>query len=139
MILSQCTIVFCRISSFNILIPNSLLDFILYYILELINISTHVALLTMNYMVRTLLFSLQYIRYLYVNVFIYACFWYLLLLKYIVLAKLAVWILAKVEMSMVTSMPNISKTAGGSLQQIFSLDICLDFFAKITKIEPWEF
>jgi hypothetical protein len=48
-------------------------------------------------------------------------------------------ILAKVEMSMVTSMPNISKTAGGSLQQIFSLDICLDFFAKITKIEPWEF
>jgi hypothetical protein len=45
----------------------------------------------------------------------------------------------KVEMSMVTSMPNISKTAGGSLQQIFSLDICLDFFAKITKIEPWEF
>jgi hypothetical protein len=39
--------------------------------------------LTMNYMVRTLLFSLQYIRYLYVNVFIYACFWYLLLLKYI--------------------------------------------------------
>jgi hypothetical protein len=51
-------------------------------------------------------------------------------------------ILAKVEMSMVTSMPNISKTAGGSrgsLQQIFSLDICLEFFAKITKIEPWEF
>ena len=85
MILSQCTIVFCRISSFNILIPNSLLDFILYYILELINISTHVALLTMNYMVRTLLFSLQYIRYLYVNVFIYACFWYLLLLKYIII------------------------------------------------------
>ena len=85
MILSQCTIVFCRISSFNILIPNSLLDFILYYILELINISTHVALPTMNYMVRTLLFSLQYIRYLYVNVFIYACFWYLLLLKYIIM------------------------------------------------------
>ena len=87
MILSQCTIVFCRISSFNILIPNSLLDFILYYILELINISTHVALLTMNYMVRTLLFSLQYIRYLYVNVFIYACFWYLLLLKYIIIIQ----------------------------------------------------
>jgi hypothetical protein len=36
-------------------------------------------------MVRTLLFSLQYIRYLYVNVFIYACFWYLLLLKYIII------------------------------------------------------
>ena len=90
MILSQCTIVFCRISSFNILIPNSLLDFILYYILELINISTHVALLTMNYMVRTLLFSLQYIRYLYVNVFIYACFWYLLLLKYILLFYLKI-------------------------------------------------
>jgi hypothetical protein len=51
-------------------------------------------------------------------------------------------ILAKVEMSMVTSMPNISKNCRGipgSLQQIFSLDICLDFFAKITKIEPWEF
>jgi hypothetical protein len=51
-------------------------------------------------------------------------------------------ILAKVEMSMVTSVPNISKTAGGSrgsLPQIFSLDICLDFLAKITKIEPWEF
>jgi hypothetical protein len=48
-------------------------------------------------------------------------------------------ILAKVEMNMVTSMPNISKTARGSLQQIFILDICLDLFEKITKIEPWEF
>jgi hypothetical protein len=51
-------------------------------------------------------------------------------------------ILANVEVSMVISKPNISKTAGGSrrsLQQILSLDICLDFFAKITDIGPWEF